>query len=206
MTHWTIGKRISVGFASVILIALGLAQRSAQAAKETAGKIEGAISKTREGVEISSKVAQTLNEIVTKVRGVDELVAEVAGASREQTQGITQINTAVGQMDKVTQGNAASAEESAAAAQELNGQAETMKSSVAELLQLVAGVGRSAAEGPDRPILHHKPLHEAPALASGRAPSTRHGNGNGHSQAPSAPATAGNHRNEIPMEGDFKDF
>jgi methyl-accepting chemotaxis protein len=60
---------------------------------------------------------------VTKARQVDELVAEVAGASREQTQGITQINTAVGQMDKVTQSNAANAEESAAAAEELNAQA-----------------------------------------------------------------------------------
>ena len=88
---------------------------------------------------LSSKVSQALNDIVTKARQVDELAAEVAGASREQTEGIVQINTAVGQMDKVTQSNAASAEESAAAAQELNAQAELMKQSVAELLRLVGG-------------------------------------------------------------------
>ncbi|MGA2693637.1 MAG: methyl-accepting chemotaxis protein, partial [Opitutaceae bacterium] len=93
-----------------------LAQRSAQAAKETAAKIEGAIAKSGQGVEISVKVSGTLNEILTKIRGVDELVTEVSGASREQAQGISQINTAIRQMDKVTQSNAASAEESASAA------------------------------------------------------------------------------------------
>jgi hemerythrin-like metal-binding protein len=126
-----------MGFAVVADEVRNLAQRSAQAAKETAAKIEGAIGRTAQGVGISGKVSQTLNEIVAKARQVDELAAEVAGASREQTQGITQINTAVGQMDKVTQSNAASAEESAAAAQELNAQAEMMKRAVRELSCLV---------------------------------------------------------------------
>jgi methyl-accepting chemotaxis protein len=128
-----------MGFAVVADEVRNLAQRSAQAAKETAAKIQGAIQNTAQGVEISSKVAQTLNEIVDKVRHVDELAAEVATASSEQTQGITQINTAVAQMDKVTQSNAASAEESAAAAQELSAQAEAMNQSVAGLLTLVGG-------------------------------------------------------------------
>ena len=136
-----------MGFAVVADEVRNLAQRSAQAAKETTAKIEGAISKTGQGVEISNKVTQTLNEIVTKARQVDELAAEVAGASREQTQGITQINTAVGQMDKVTQSNAASAEESAAAAAELNAQAGAMKASVAELLELVGGNSQADSSG-----------------------------------------------------------
>jgi len=142
-----------MGFAVVADEVRNLAQRSAAAAKETAAKIEGAIGNTAQGVEISKKVSETLNEIVGKARQVDELAAEVAGASREQTQGITQINAAVGQMDKVTQGNAASAEECAAAAEELNAQAEVMKQSVAELLQLVGGSqggGNSRAESPSR--------------------------------------------------------
>ena len=127
------------GFAVVADEVRNLAQRSAQAAKETANKIEGAITNTGQGVDICRKVAGALNDIVVKVRQVDELVAEVAGASLEQTQGITQINTAVTQMDKVTQSNAASAEESAAAAAELNGQAAVLKESVVELLQLAGG-------------------------------------------------------------------
>jgi methyl-accepting chemotaxis protein len=130
------------GFAVVADEVRNLAQSSAQAARETTAKIEGAIGKTQQGVAISRQVAATLNEIVTKARQVNELAAEVASASREQTQGITQINTAMVQMDKVTQSNAAGAEESAAAAEELNGQAESMRQSVTELLTLVGGHGQ----------------------------------------------------------------
>ena len=136
-----------MGFAVVAEEVRSLAQRSAQAAKETSEKIQGTIEKTTQGVEISHKVETALAEIVTRVREVDQLVAEVASASSEQSQGISQINTAVTQMDKVTQSNAASAEESAAAAEELNAQAETMKGYVNELLALVGGSGGESAGG-----------------------------------------------------------
>ncbi|HWD20165.1 MAG TPA: methyl-accepting chemotaxis protein [Verrucomicrobiae bacterium] len=126
-----------MGFAVVADEVRSLAQRSAQAARETTAKIEDAIVKTAQGVEISAKATRAFAEIVAKVRQVDDLVAEVAHASQEQTQGIAQINQAVGEMDKVTQGNAATAEEGAGAAQELNAQAESMKGSVQELLALV---------------------------------------------------------------------
>lgn len=139
-----------MGFAVVADEVRNLAQRSAQAAKETAAKIEGAIAKTSHGVAISSKVAASLTEIVDKARQVDTLAAEVATASREQSQGIAQVNTAVSQMDRVTQTNAASAEESASAAEELNGQATALKEAVHELLRLVGQGGprpsRASAE------------------------------------------------------------
>ena len=128
-----------MGFAVVADEVRSLAQRAAQAAKETAAKIEGAITNTEQGVEDSAKVAERLREIVTKIRQVDELVADVAAASREQTQGIDQVNTAVTQMDSVTQSNAASAEESASAAEELNAQAESLKDAVAQLVAMVGG-------------------------------------------------------------------
>ena len=165
-----------MGFAVVADEVRNLAQRSAQAAKETAAKIEGAIGKTRQGVEISDKVTQTLARIVTQIRHVDELVAEVAGASREQTQGISQINAAVGQMDKVTQSNAANAEESAAAAEELNTQAETMKQTVAELLNLVSGKAQDETRGlnGDGP----------PPLPIPASPQSLNGGGHSHSPAP----------------------
>jgi methyl-accepting chemotaxis protein len=155
-----------MGFAVVADEVRNLAQRSAQAAKETAGKIEDAIAKTAQGVDISGKVANTLNEIVVKVRQVDELAAEVAGASREQTQGLMQINTAVGQMDKVTQSNAANAEESAAAAEELNAQAAAMEESVGELSQLVGGSHRDHAPQPAAP---HREIPAAAPAANGFA-------------------------------------
>ncbi|HTI99200.1 MAG TPA: methyl-accepting chemotaxis protein [Dongiaceae bacterium] len=132
-----------MGFAVVADEVRNLAQRSAQAARETSEKIENALTRTAQGVEVSGKVAATLSEITGKVRQVDELIVAVAGASREQTQGIGQINTAVSQMDKVTQSNAANSEETAAAAQELNSQADNLQHSVGELLALVGGGSKS---------------------------------------------------------------
>jgi methyl-accepting chemotaxis protein len=192
-----------MGFAVVADEVRNLAQRSAQAAKETAAKIEGAITKTGQGVEISTKVGLALSEIVEKARQVDELVAEVAGASREQTQGISQINTAVGQMDKVTQSNAATAEESAAASEELNAQAEVMKQSVGELLKLVGGAAGSPAASSARTIAvrPQKPARSVRTNGNGH-----HRNGKGATTALSAPATTAVARSEIPLEGDFKDF
>ena len=127
------------GFAVVAEEVRALAQRSATAARETAEKIEDSIAKSEHGVQISGKVATSLQEIVEKARKVDALVAEIAQASQEQSQGIGQVLTAVTQMDKVTQSNAASAEESASAAEELNAQAMSMDDAVASLQQLVGG-------------------------------------------------------------------
>jgi methyl-accepting chemotaxis protein len=183
-----------MGFAVVADEVRNLAQRSAQAAKETAAKIEGSIGKTAQGVEISTKVAAALNEIVTKARQVDELVAEVASASREQTQGITQINTAVSQVDKVTQANAANAEESAAAAEELNGQAELMKQTVRDLTRLV-GASETAPEEVAK-VRFHSPRGLANTPAAARSPAKH--------QA-TAPIKAGPGRPEV-SPAEFKDF
>jgi methyl-accepting chemotaxis protein len=128
-----------MGFAVVAEEVRSLAQRSAIAAKETADKIETAIQRTSQGVEISTKVQNGLSEIVAQIKQVDQLVADVSTASREQCQGIEQVNIAVNQMDKVTQSNAANAEESASASEELNAQAETLRDAVGELNLLVGG-------------------------------------------------------------------
>jgi methyl-accepting chemotaxis protein len=125
------------GFAVVAEEVRNLAQRSAQAAKETASKIEAALVKSEEGARASSEVSGILNEIVGQVRSMDSLVAEIANASGEQSQGIDQVNIAVSQMDKVTQGNAASAEESAAAAEELTAQSNELQSLVQNLGMMV---------------------------------------------------------------------
>jgi methyl-accepting chemotaxis protein len=153
------------GFAVVAEEVRALAQRSAQAAKETAGKIEDAIRKSEQGVAISSSVAQSLAEIVEKARKVDAFVAEIAQASQEQTQGIGQVNTAVGQMDKVTQSNASNAEETAAAAAELNSQASTLLEAVAGLEKLVGGHRGPATEAPT-PVVHVAPKATKPVRSS----------------------------------------
>ena len=135
------------GFAVVADEVRSLAQLSAQSSRETAAKIEEAIKNSENGVTISAKVAHSLAAIVEKARKVDTLVAEIATASAEQSDGINQVNTTMSQMDKVTQANASSAEETSAAAQELQAQALVMAENVAVLTQLVTG--QSAADQPD---------------------------------------------------------
>jgi len=71
------------------------------------------------------------------VHKAGELVTEIAMASREQAQGIEQVNKAVTGMDEIAQQNAANAEESASASEELNAQAMHMKEMVAALIRLV---------------------------------------------------------------------
>jgi methyl-accepting chemotaxis protein len=127
------------GFAVVADEVRSLAQRSAGAAKETADKIEAAIANSRSGSACSAKVGDSLKHIAEKVAATDALVAHIATAATEQAQGIQQINNAMNQMDKVTQGNAANAEESASAAEELDAQAETMKNLVSKLRELIGG-------------------------------------------------------------------
>ncbi len=185
------------GFAVVADEVRTLAQRSAQAARETADRIEDSLRKSAHGAEISTKVGQRLDAIVDKVRHVDELIAEIATASREQSQGITQLNGAVSQMDKVTQANAASAEESASAATELSSRAEALSGAVGELLTLVNGRHEPAAPDP-------APATEgAPQTTAFHAPSVRRGN-----TPRKAPKPAQSRELAIPMTtvGGSKDF
>jgi methyl-accepting chemotaxis protein len=138
------------GFAVVAEEVRNLAQRSAQSAKETSGKIEGAIHNSERGVAISGKVAESLGTIVEKAREMHALVTEIATASAEQDKGIGQLTSAVQQMDKVTQSNASNAEETASASEELNAHADSLKDTVVELVSLVrsdagAKEGRSNA-------------------------------------------------------------
>ena len=136
-----------MGFAVVAEEVRNLAQRSAQAARETSTRIKDAIDKTGRGVEVSGRVAVSLKEIIEKARTVDGLVGEIAVACREQAEGISQLNGAVTQMDRVTQSNAATAEECASAAKELDSQATAQKTAVDELLALVgSGVPESRKE------------------------------------------------------------
>ena len=126
-----------MGFAVVAEEVRSLAQRSAQAARETAEKIEDSINKSNRGVELGTKVSSGLAEIVTNTRKVDDLIAEIATSSHEQSQGITMVRDSMIKIDAVTQNAAATAEESAAASGELNSQAENLKEAVNELRRLV---------------------------------------------------------------------
>lgn len=132
-----------MGFAVVADEVRALAQRSAAAARETAAKVAASLASSTQGTELERKVAGALNDIASRARKLDELAAAVASASDGQGESVMQLNAAISQMDKVTQGNAANAEESASAAEELNAQAEAMKESAADLLKLVGAQSRS---------------------------------------------------------------
>ncbi len=198
-----------LGFAVVADEVRSLAQRSAQAAKETAVKIENSIKRSHRGAEISERVTESLQEIVTKIRQVDELVGEIAQASSEQTQGISQINTAVTDLDRTTQNNSATSEETASAAEELSSQAGELQNSVAELIALVQG--QSAKATPQSPA---KGYSEAPVRGNAKPSRTA---SKPISQKPfrtSLPArkadelvsAARSKADTLPMDDDFKNF
>jgi methyl-accepting chemotaxis protein len=127
------------GFAVVAEEVRNLAQRSARAAQETTGKIDGAIAKTANGVSLSGKVSESFHDIAARVREVVDVVAQMAAVSAKQTESIGHITASVENMNQVTQTTAASAEESAAAAEQLNAQAYSMEGDVAELMRLTGG-------------------------------------------------------------------
>ncbi len=198
------------GFAVVADEVRNLAQRSAQAAKETAEKIEDSIRKSSSGVAISEKVTNSLHQIVGKARQVDELVAEIATASREQSQGLDQVNTAVTQMDKVTQNNAASAEETASASEELNAQAATLRDIVSELQILVRGAGiRKPQSAPTYARETVSPRSYAPQ-SHPASPASRSSQPSRSALGGGRPALASsqkkNPNDEIPLDEGFRDF
>jgi methyl-accepting chemotaxis protein len=164
------------GFAAVADEVRCLAQRSAQAARETADQIQDSIAKTEKGVQLSAKVATGLDEIAAKARQMDTVVEQIATASFEQSQGISQVNAAVLQMDAITQSNAASSEESASSAEELDAQAQSLHDAVISLVEMVVGDASlsMASSAPPNSEPENKPVREVlAAKRRGTAPPPR---------------------------------
>jgi methyl-accepting chemotaxis protein len=132
------------GFAVVAEEVRNLAIRAADAAKNTAGLIEGTVKKIKDGSALVVNTNDAFGEVLASTSKVGELVGEISVASQEQSQGIDQINKAVAEMDKVTQSTAATAEESAAASEEMNAQAEQMKQISRTLVGIIGGSGGDA--------------------------------------------------------------
>lgn len=126
-----------MGFAVVADEVRNLAQRSAQAAKDTAELIEDSIGKSNKGKTKVDEVAGAIRTITDTSSRVKALVDEVTKGSVEQSRELDQISKAISQMEQVTQSFAAGSEESAAAAEELSAQAVTMKEVVVRLNSLV---------------------------------------------------------------------
>lgn len=127
------------GFAVVADEVRNLAQRAAEAARNTASLIEETLKKVKDGSSMVGITSDAFERVAQGTAKIGELLGEIAAASQEQALGIEQINVAVAQMDKAVQKNAANAEQSAAAAQELQAQAQLLRRLVEELLTLVEG-------------------------------------------------------------------
>jgi methyl-accepting chemotaxis protein len=112
-----------MGFAVVADEVRTLAQRSAQAARDTQQLIEESIVRSNDGASRVAQVVEAIGAITSSVAEVKGLVEQMRDASAQQHQGISQVTQALTQMEQVTQTTAATAEESAAASEELNAQA-----------------------------------------------------------------------------------
>jgi methyl-accepting chemotaxis protein len=126
-----------MGFAVVADEVRNLAQRCAQAAKDTAALIEESIAKSNDGKTKVDQVSTAVRTTIEESGRIKTLVDSVNNGSQEQSRGIEQIGKAISQMEKVTQTTAATAEESAAAAEELNAQSANLKQILESLVTMV---------------------------------------------------------------------
>ncbi len=130
------------GFAVVAEEVRSLAQRSAEAARDTTEMIEQSVVHADSGVRITDEIRLVLKDILKHNTRSNDLINEIAAASQEQSDGVQQINQAVVSMDRVTQENAAGSEESAGAAQQLNEQVVSL-SALVRTFRTSAGVRTS---------------------------------------------------------------
>ncbi|HTX76830.1 MAG TPA: methyl-accepting chemotaxis protein [Terracidiphilus sp.] len=135
------------GFAVVADEVRNLAQRSAQAAHDTASLIQESIDKAQQGKKQVDRVVGSIQAISQSSTKIASLVDGIAAGSAEECRGLDQIAKAITQMEQVTQMTAASAEQSAASSEELNAQSETMRGLVLELNLLVNGAKEMESYG-----------------------------------------------------------
>ncbi|MGE5086449.1 MAG: methyl-accepting chemotaxis protein, partial [Bacillota bacterium] len=127
------------GFAVVAEAVRALAQRSALAAKDINGLIKESVAQIEHGTQQADRSGEVLKNIVVSVKKVSDLNLEISTASEEQATGIGQISKAMNQLDASVQSNAASSEEIAGTATEINTQASVMKNATEEMNTFVYG-------------------------------------------------------------------
>ena len=125
------------GFAVVADEVRALALRAAEAARNTAGLIEGTVARVRQGSDTVNATSAEFAEVAARSVSVGGLLQQISAASDEQAQGIEQLNRAVADMDKTVQQNAAGAEQSAATSNEMAAQSQKVREIVLELAALV---------------------------------------------------------------------
>lgn len=115
------------GFSVVAEEVRSLAARSAEAAKQTAGLIQESIANVQDGKKAASDTAESFGKIVQNVMDVSTVISEIFDSSTKQTDAIGGINNDLQQISQIVQSSAATSEETAAAAEELDSQVAILK-------------------------------------------------------------------------------
>lgn len=118
------------GFAVVADEVGNLAKKSQEAAQNTALLIEQTIEAVQKGGEISAETAQALESVSNGAKQITGLVEEISTASAEQAKGIKQVTEGIDQISSVVQTNAATAQQSAAASEEMTRMAKSLSGEV----------------------------------------------------------------------------
>ena len=135
------------GFAVVAEEVRNLAQRSSDAARTTTEKISHSSKMVKDGVEVSNKVGKALEQIQEFSSVVFDHVKSIAEASSAQSNVLMQIEKGMGELDGITQGNAAAAEESAAAGHELRAQCVGLDGIVTDINSIIHSSKKSQNSG-----------------------------------------------------------
>jgi methyl-accepting chemotaxis protein len=136
---------VGKGFAVVADEVRTLAQRCAQAAGDISALITESMERSREGQAKVGEVAASVRGITEQARRIRMLVEEVHHGSAEQARGVEQVTQTLTRMDRLTQQTAATAEESASAAEQLMAQSKSLSDIVGRLTEMVHGTGVRAA-------------------------------------------------------------
>ncbi|WP_164473189.1 methyl-accepting chemotaxis protein [Clostridium sp. E02] len=115
------------GFAVVADEVRNLANKSSEASKNTAELIECALTSIESGNQIANETAQSMDRIVASANTVAELVYQISIASEKQAYSVSEVTQGIDQIASVVQTNSATSEESAAASEEMAGQAQMLK-------------------------------------------------------------------------------
>lgn len=139
------------GFAVVADEVRNLANKSAEAAKNTTSLIEETVHAVNEGTRFSDETEESLRKVVENSEKVLQAVRNIADATIQQSDSLQQVTQGIDQISSVVQTNSATAQESAAASQELSGQSEVLKKLVSVFTLRDDNATNLVSREPERP-------------------------------------------------------